>query len=194
MRRPDGHQFAGAWPASLGWLGVARRRKFVLKAAPPPPAGRSQRSGKQGSQALALPFRSAASRRSQLMALMLYISNRRRLMMAVYSPLKRIISWTLRALIGDYSQEGEVKTSTIIALALATALSGSLAAYAQTEQPTIHHHSSRSSPLHHHLWRTAQPRRSIARRPCRAGRESRLLSPTRCSGPMLIPETATTTD
>jgi hypothetical protein len=31
-----------------------------------------------------------------------------------------------------------VKTSSIIALALAAVLSGSLAAYAQTEQPTTH--------------------------------------------------------
>ena len=54
-----------------------------------------------------------------------------------------------------------MKTSTAIALALATSLSGSLAAYAQTEQPTVHHHyhvhhyraaSCRSSPL-----RGAQP-------------------------------------
>jgi hypothetical protein len=36
-----------------------------------------------------------------------------------------------------------VKTSTTIALALATLLSGSLAAYAQTEQPAAH-------PHHHH--------------------------------------------
>ena len=33
-----------------------------------------------------------------------------------------------------------MKTSTTIALALATVLSGSLAAYAQTEQPTPYHH------------------------------------------------------
>jgi len=33
-----------------------------------------------------------------------------------------------------------VKTSTTIAFALATLLSGSLAAYAQTEQPTPYHH------------------------------------------------------
>jgi hypothetical protein len=37
-----------------------------------------------------------------------------------------------------------VKISTTIALGLATVLSGSLAAYAQPEQPTIHHH------VHHH--------------------------------------------
>jgi hypothetical protein len=33
-----------------------------------------------------------------------------------------------------------VKTSTTIALALATLLSGPLGAYAQTEQPTLYHH------------------------------------------------------
>jgi hypothetical protein len=38
------------------------------------------------------------------------------------------------------AREGEVKTSTAIALALATMLSGSLAAYAQTEQPAVQHH------------------------------------------------------
>ncbi len=38
-----------------------------------------------------------------------------------------------------------MKTSSTIALALATVLSGSLAAYAQTEQPTVHHHA-----VHHH--------------------------------------------
>jgi hypothetical protein len=36
-----------------------------------------------------------------------------------------------------------VKKSTVIALAFATSLSGSLAAYGQTDQPTVHH-------LHHH--------------------------------------------
>ena len=39
-----------------------------------------------------------------------------------------------------------MKTSTIIALALTASLSGSLAVYAQTEQPTVHHRY----PLHHH--------------------------------------------
>jgi hypothetical protein len=34
-----------------------------------------------------------------------------------------------------------VTTSTTIALAFAIALSGSLAAYAQTEQPAVHHHN-----------------------------------------------------
>ena len=44
-----------------------------------------------------------------------------------------------------------MKRSTTIALALATALSGSLAAYAQTEQPNVHHHSliHRHYPPHH---------------------------------------------
>jgi hypothetical protein len=46
-----------------------------------------------------------------------------------------------------------VKTSTTIALALAMALSGSLAAYAQTEQPAVHHHTHHYAPhhvVHHH--------------------------------------------
>jgi hypothetical protein len=45
-----------------------------------------------------------------------------------------------------------VKTSITIALALATALSGSRA-YAQTEQPTGHHHTHHYAPqhaVHHH--------------------------------------------
>jgi hypothetical protein len=41
-----------------------------------------------------------------------------------------------------------VKTSTTIALGLATMLSGSLAAYAQTE-PTAHHHDRHTYPPHH---------------------------------------------
>lgn len=44
--------------------------------------------------------------------------------------------------------KGEVKTSTTIALALAAALSGSFAAYAQTE-PTAHHHYHHAHPPHH---------------------------------------------
>jgi hypothetical protein len=47
-----------------------------------------------------------------------------------------------------------VKTSTTIVLALTMALSGSLAAYAQTEQPTAHHHTHHyyapHHPVHHH--------------------------------------------
>jgi hypothetical protein len=46
-------------------------------------------------------------------------------------------------------EEGEVKTSTTIALAIASLLSGSLAAYAQTEQPTVHHHYHHDYPPHH---------------------------------------------
>jgi hypothetical protein len=45
-----------------------------------------------------------------------------------------------------------VKTSTTIALALATVLSGSCA-YAQTEQPVVHHHTHHYAPhpaVHHH--------------------------------------------
>ena len=95
--------------------------------------------------------------------------------------IKNILGWTHSSLryigVGKYyvvaqdlghvrlAREGEVKTSTTIALALATVLSGSLAAYAQTEQPTPYHHyhvhryarsaSHRSSPF-----RSAQPSRS----------------------------------
>ena len=46
-----------------------------------------------------------------------------------------------------------MKTSATIALAFAVALSGSLAAYAQTEQPTVHHHTHHYAPhhtVHHH--------------------------------------------
>jgi hypothetical protein len=37
-------------------------------------------------------------------------------------------------------REGQVRTSATITLALTTLLSSSLAAYAQTEQPTVRHH------------------------------------------------------
>jgi hypothetical protein len=46
-----------------------------------------------------------------------------------------------------------VKTPSIMAAALASVLSGSLAAYAQTEQPTMHHHVHHYPPhhaVHHH--------------------------------------------
>ena len=46
-----------------------------------------------------------------------------------------------------------MKTSTTIALALATVLSGSLAAYAQTEQPTPYHH--------HHVHRFQGPHHTV---------------------------------
>jgi hypothetical protein len=60
------------------------------------------------------------------------------------------------------SAEGEVKKSTTIALALATSLSGSLAAYAQTERPTVHHHNHHQ----HHLARNPAPAPApIAQRP-----------------------------
>ena len=51
-----------------------------------------------------------------------------------------------------------MKTSATIALALATALSGSLAAYAQTEPTTVHHHDHHH-PVHHHHYvaRAAAP-------------------------------------
>ena len=42
-----------------------------------------------------------------------------------------------------------MKTSTTLALALAMALSGSLAAYAQTEHPAVHHHYHQYYPPHH---------------------------------------------
>jgi hypothetical protein len=47
------------------------------------------------------------------------------------------------------AREGDVKTSTTIALALATVLSGSFAALAQTEQPVVDHHSIHHYPPHH---------------------------------------------
>jgi len=47
------------------------------------------------------------------------------------------------------AREGEVKTSSIVALALATVLSGPFAAYAQTEQSTVHHHVHHYYPPHH---------------------------------------------
>ena len=46
-----------------------------------------------------------------------------------------------------------MKTSATIALAFAVALSGSLAAYAQTEQPNVRHHTHHYAPhhtVHHH--------------------------------------------
>ena len=42
-----------------------------------------------------------------------------------------------------------MKASSTIALALATALSGSLAAYAQSEHPTVHHHYHHTYSPHH---------------------------------------------
>jgi hypothetical protein len=42
-----------------------------------------------------------------------------------------------------------VKRSTNIAFALATALTSSLAAYAQSEQPTVHRHYHHYYPPHH---------------------------------------------
>jgi hypothetical protein len=44
-----------------------------------------------------------------------------------------------------------VKTSSIAALALATLLAGSLAAYAQTEQPIHHHYHGPHHTVHHHF-------------------------------------------
>ena len=42
-----------------------------------------------------------------------------------------------------------MKRSATIALALAVALSGPLAAHAQTEQPTVHHHTHHQYAPHH---------------------------------------------
>ncbi len=92
--------------------------------------------------------------------------------------------------------KGEVKTSTTIALG--RMLLGSPAAYAQTEQPTPYHHYQ-VHPRHVLIittsGRTTRPRRP--RRPL-SGRAERLrlclpLRQSRCSSPILIPETATTT-
>jgi hypothetical protein len=47
------------------------------------------------------------------------------------------------------STEGEVKTSTLVALALAAALLGSVAAHAQTEPLTAHHPVHLYYPPHH---------------------------------------------
>jgi hypothetical protein len=45
-------------------------------------------------------------------------------------------------------EEREVKRSATLVLAFATALSGSFAAYAQTDPATVHHHTR----LHHHYY------------------------------------------
>jgi hypothetical protein len=45
-----------------------------------------------------------------------------------------------------------VKTSITIVLGFATALSGSLAAFAQTEQPVVHHHYHHVYPPHHSVY------------------------------------------
>ena len=55
------------------------------------------------------------------------------------------------------AREGEVKTSTTIALALSTLLSGPLAAYAQTEQPTAAYH-------HYHVHRFQGPHHTVHHR------------------------------
>lgn len=57
-----------------------------------------------------------------------------------------------------------MNTSITIALALATALPGSIAALAQSEQPTVHHHYHHYYPhheVHHHHYLDA-PGRSVA--------------------------------
>ena len=87
-----------------------------------------------------------------------------------------------------------MKTSTTIALALATALSGSLAAYAQTEQPTVHRHitsiitTGRIIRFITIMWRTIRlqrPRRWLSSRANRS--RVGLLRQTRCSSPMPHP-------
>jgi hypothetical protein len=54
-----------------------------------------------------------------------------------------------------------VKTSTIIALAIATGLSGSVAAYAQSDQPTVHHHYHHYPHIHHHHYVAHNPAPAI---------------------------------
>jgi hypothetical protein len=67
------------------------------------------------------------------------------------------------------AREVEVKTSTTIALAIATALAGTVAAYAQTDQPTIHHHTHHYYPphhvVHHHAMAHGPTPAPIAQRP-----------------------------
>src|SRR5258708_6237190 len=95
--------------------------------------------------------------------------------------------------------EGDVKALSTGALALATALSGSPATDAQTEQATVHRHNHfrhyhpPHHTLHHPMWRTAQPRRRSLE--CRANR-LRAARPrqTRYSGHILSPERVTTMD
>jgi hypothetical protein len=72
-------------------------------------------------------------------------------------------------------REGKVKTSTTVALAVASLLSGSLAAYAQTGQPTtihhhhhyhVHHYVGPHHPVHHPVARDSAPTpESTAQRP-----------------------------
>ena len=65
-------------------------------------------------------------------------------------------------------KEREVKTSLAIALGFATALSGSLAAYAQTEPATVHHHThvhhyyGPHHTVHHHFAAHAAPESTAA--------------------------------
>lgn len=65
-----------------------------------------------------------------------------------------------------------MKTSTTIALALATALSGSLAAHAQTEQPVAHHVHHYYGPHHtvHHHYVAHNPAPAPARMAQRPGK------------------------
>jgi hypothetical protein len=57
------------------------------------------------------------------------------------------------------AREGDVKTSTTIALAVASLLSGSLAASAQTEQPNyhLHHYVGPHHTVHHHFAHSSAP-------------------------------------
>jgi hypothetical protein len=70
-----------------------------------------------------------------------------------------------------FAREGEVKTSTTIALALATLLSGSLTAYAQTEQSAPYHHyqvhrwHGPHHTVHHHFVAHNPTPAPVAQRP-----------------------------
>ena len=97
--------------------------------------------------------------------------------------------WTLLALrVRILHEEGEVKAPITIALALAILLSGSLAAYAQTEQPSAHRHYygriTPPSPCGAQPAPERRPHRSAA-----AAKRLRMdLSQARCSSHTLIPD------
>ncbi len=58
-----------------------------------------------------------------------------------------------------------MKTAAGIALALATALLGSRAAYAQTEQPIVHHHYRAHHTVRHHTLAHGPAMAPVAQRP-----------------------------
>jgi hypothetical protein len=75
--------------------------------------------------------------------------------------------------------EGKVKMSTIVALTLAAALLGSVAAHAQTEQAAAHHHVHHYYPPHH-----AVHHRYMARGPAAApGAATAAMAPAPQAGP-----------